>query len=121
MTRAAVIALAHGGGPLPLLGDPRHASIADSLRSKVPKILRLGTEDAPRAIVVVTAHWSETSPTISSGKRHPLEYDYSGFPAESYRIQYNAPGSPEIASEIAKAFENFGLRANLDNERGRSG
>ena len=27
MTRAPVIALSHGGGPLPLLGDPNHEDI----------------------------------------------------------------------------------------------
>src|ERR1700736_6413833 len=63
---APVIAVCHGGGPMPVLGDPDHASLVKSMTEKVPKILRLGTSDAPRAIVLVTAHWSQGRPTISN-------------------------------------------------------
>ncbi|KAG6182516.1 hypothetical protein E4U10_006998, partial [Claviceps purpurea] len=56
MPVAPVIALSHGGGPLPLLGDKNHDAIVSSLRNKVPQILRLGTPSAPKAMVLVTAH-----------------------------------------------------------------
>jgi aromatic ring-opening dioxygenase catalytic subunit (LigB family) len=59
-------------GPLPVLGDEGHKDIAASLRTRVPKLLKLGTPEAPRAIVVVTAHWKESQPTISSGAKHDL-------------------------------------------------
>lgn len=88
---APVISISHGGGPMPLLGDPSHRDITNSLQTKVPQILRLGTPDAPRAIIVVTAHWSTEKVTISSGKRHELYYDYAGFPPESYQIRHDAP------------------------------
>ncbi len=57
--RGAVVALSHGGGPMPVLGDPDSAALAQSLRTRVPAIL--GLDDParrPRAIVLVTAHWS---------------------------------------------------------------
>lgn len=119
MTRGSVIALSHGGGPMPLLGDPSHADIVASLKNKVPKILKLGTPDAPRAILLVTAHWSERRPTISSGKKHRLEYDYYGFPPETYNLEYDAPGSPEVAEEVERAMKNAGLNPELDDFRGR--
>ncbi|GJC83414.1 extradiol ring-cleavage dioxygenase [Colletotrichum liriopes] len=118
MTRGAVICVAHGGGPMPVLGDPGHASITASLKNRVPKILKLNTPEAPRAIVVVTAHWSEGRPTISSGERHDLYYDYGGFPREAYSLKYPAPGSPSIAQEVKKALENEGLSPVLDSRRG---
>jgi aromatic ring-opening dioxygenase catalytic subunit (LigB family) len=118
MPRAPVICLSHGGGPLPVLGDPRHAAITSSLRTRVPKLLRLGTPEAPRAIVVVTAHWSTDRPTVSSAARHPLLYDYYNFPAEAYRLKYDAPGSPEVARELYAALEKAGLKPELDPERG---
>ncbi|KAH8901979.1 Extradiol aromatic ring-opening dioxygenase [Coniochaeta sp. PMI_546] len=118
MPRAAAIAVSHGGGPMPVLGDPAHKDIVNSLRHRVPKILKLGTPDAPRAIVVVTAHWSEGRPTISSGKKHSLLYDYGGFPAAAYRLKYDAPGSPEVAEEVRQAFVNAGLNPVTDEERG---
>ena len=120
MTRAAVISLSHGGGPLPLLGDPNHKDIVRSLKNRVPKILRLGTPDAPRAIIVVTAHWSTTTPTISNAEKHPLYYDYGGFPPESYKLKYDAPGSPSVAQEVYQELSAAGLKPKMDAKRGTS-
>lgn len=118
MTRLApVISLSHGGGPLPLLGDPSHAAITKSLQTKVPKILRLGSPDAPKAIVLVTAHWSTSKVRVSSGARHSLLYDYYNFPPESYKIKHDAPGSPEVASLVEQALVNAGLECEKDAER----
>lgn len=103
---------------MPLLGDPGHAAITKSLKTKVPKILKLGTPDAPKAIVLVTAHWSTNKVTISSGSKHGLLYDYYGFPPESYEIKHDAPGSPEVAEEVAKALKEAGVECQKDPERG---
>jgi Catalytic LigB subunit of aromatic ring-opening dioxygenase len=116
--KGAVISLSHGGGPMPVLGDPGHKDIVDSLKTKVPEILRLNTPEAPKAIVVVTAHWSERVPTISNGKKHRLYYDYYGFPPESYKLKYDAPGSPEVAQEVYTALKEAGLKPEFDEERG---
>jgi aromatic ring-opening dioxygenase catalytic subunit (LigB family) len=86
----------------------------------VPKILKLGTPEAPKAIVLVTAHWSTDKVTISSGSRHELFYDYYGFPPESYEIKHNAPGSPEIANEVERALKAAGVPCEKDAERGIS-
>lgn len=118
MTRAPVIAISHGGGPMPLLGDPAHEHIVHSLRTRVPQLLRLGTPQAPRAIVLVTAHWSERNPTISSADKHKLYYDYYGFPPETYKIKYDARGSPDVAQEVAQALRDESLNPELDEERG---
>lgn len=117
MTRAPVIAFSHGGGPMPLLGDPSHAQIVSSLRNRVPSILKLNTADKPRAICLVTAHWSEHVPHISSGAAYKLYYDYYNFPAEAYKLKYPAPGSPEVAQEVAAAMKEEGLKPVLDEER----
>ncbi|KAG9253750.1 Extradiol ring-cleavage dioxygenase, class III enzyme, subunit B [Emericellopsis atlantica] len=108
MPLAPVIALSHGGGPMPLLGDPGHKSIVYSLQHRVPKILSLATSP-PKAIILVTAHWSTATPTISSGAHHDLLYDYGGFPKEAYEVKYPAPGHPQVAQQIAAAFEKEGL------------
>ena len=104
---------------MPILGDPDSAQLAKSLKTRAPAIL--GLDDParrPKAIVLVTAHWSETRPTISSGARHRLLYDYGGFPPEAYRLKYDAPGSPEIANRVAELFREEGLDPALDAERG---
>jgi hypothetical protein len=119
MSRVApVIALSHGGGPMPLLGDPQHAAITKSLKTRVPKILKLGTPEQPRAIVLVTAHWSTTYPKVSSGEKPDLYYDYGGFPDEAYHLKYPAPGSPEVAELVKKVLEEEGLKGEKDGSRG---
>lgn len=127
--RGPVIALSHGGGPMPLLGDPGSANITASLRSRVPEILRLDDPEParrPEAIVLVTAHWSTERPTISSGSRHALLFDYYGFPPETYRYEYEAPGAPELAEELAALYREEAAASGalaladpvLDAERG---
>lgn len=120
MSRVApVISISHGGGPMPILGDPSQAQITKSLKTKVPQILKLGTPEQPRAIVLVTAHWSTGIPTISSASKHELLYDYYGFPDEAYQLEYNAPGSPEVAALVEGALKEVGLEAKKDMKRGK--
>ncbi|KAH8652872.1 Extradiol ring-cleavage dioxygenase, class III enzyme, subunit B [Ilyonectria robusta] len=118
MPRASVICISHGGGPLPVIGGPGHEDIVHSLKTRVPKILKLGTPEAPRAIICVTAHWSENQPTISSADYHDLYYDYGGLPNEAYRLKYNAPGSSAIAHDVKKVLMEEGLAPVLDRSRG---
>ncbi|CAI4212463.1 unnamed protein product [Parascedosporium putredinis] len=103
--------------PLPILGDPNHGDIVASLSTRVPRILGLGTPRAPRAIIVVTAHWLEGHPTISSAPKHELYYDYYNFPEAAYSLKYDAPGSPEVAAEIRAAMLAEGLQPKLDAKR----
>lgn len=119
MARGAVIALSHGGGPMPLMGDPKHANLIRSMKERVPKILKLDSpSEKPRAILVVTAHWSEAHPTISSAASHKMYYDYSGFPPAAYELSYGAAGSPDVAKEVYAAFEAEGLNPQMDPDRG---
>ncbi|KAK4095648.1 hypothetical protein Purlil1_444 [Purpureocillium lilacinum] len=104
-------------GPLPILNDPGHKDIIYSLKNRVPKILRLGTPQQPKAIVLVTAHWTTDKPAVSSGKTHELLYDYYGFPPESYRLKYPAPGEPDVAARVGEAFAAQGLKPDLDPKR----
>ncbi len=112
MNTYTALFLSHGGGPLPLLGDPGHremVSCLEQIASMVPQ---------PEAIVVVSAHWEQYIPTITSGARPPLIYDYSGFPAESYDIRYPCPGEPALAQKIHNLLSDFSIRSELDEQRG---
>ena len=73
-TLAPVLYIPHGGGPLPLLGDPAHRQLVDFLEG-IPR--SLGT---PSAIVLISAHWEEELPTLTGGRHPELLYDYYGFP-----------------------------------------
>ncbi len=112
IARAPVLYLPHGGGPLPLLGDDNHQSMVDFL-SKIAAEL-----GKPKSIVMISAHWEEQQATITSARQPEIIYDYSGFPAESYQIQYPAPGDQKLASHVQQLIHNAGLEARLDGQRG---
>lgn len=111
--RAPALFLPHGGGPLPLLGDPSHAPLTRFLSTQVPKML-----NQPKAIVLVTAHWETSNPTISSADRHNLYFDYYGFPAESYKYTYPAPGRPGVARQVFDLLKQSGFSPQMDEKRG---
>ena len=106
-----VIYLSHGGGPLPLLGDPGHQNLITILKELTPPA-------KPAAILVISAHWEEGIPTVTSGASPSLIYDYYGFPKAAYEIQYPAPGSPELAHKVFKLLATAGIEAQLDEHRG---
>ena len=52
----------------------------------------------------------EKRPTLTSAEAPPLIYDYYGFPPESYKITYPAPGCPKLAqraAELLRCDQNF--------------
>lgn len=72
-----------------------------------------------RAILVVSAHWQTAGPLrVTSWSSAPLIYDFGGFPDELYRIQYPAPGDPELAARIVSLLRAAGWDAAPDAGRG---
>jgi len=109
---AQIVYFSHGGGPLPILGDPGHRAMVAFLK-KLPTMLR-----RPEAILLISAHWEEKEATLTSAANPPLFYDYYGFPEEAYTVHYPAPGNPEFAQSIATMLRAQGLPARLDAHRG---
>ncbi|WP_319581631.1 class III extradiol ring-cleavage dioxygenase [uncultured Pseudodesulfovibrio sp.] len=107
-----VLYISHGAGPLPVLGDEGHTEMVDNLKLLAREIPR------PSAILVVSAHWEETVPTVTTSKRPELYYDYYGFPAESYELQYPAPGEPDLARSVREALADKGFKTGTEDERG---
>ena len=73
---------------------------------------------APKAIVVVSAHWESDPIKITSSPSPDLLFDYGGFPPETYQYKYEAPGDPELASRIQRQLQKEGLKSELDDKRG---
>ena len=109
---ADILYIPHGGGPLPLLGDAGHDKLVRFL-TEIPTRIR-----RPDAILIISAHWEELKPMVTSRKQPGLIYDYSGFPEEAYAIEYPAPGQPELAEEIVGLFKSKGRTAWRHSQRG---
>ncbi len=109
---AQIVYFSHGGGPLPILGDASHKAMIDFM-VHLPLQLK-----KPDAILVISAHWEEPIATLLSTETPPMFYDYYGFPAEAYKINYPAPGNPQLAERIAAILENNNIPSRLDSARG---
>lgn len=72
----------------------------------------------PKGIVMVSAHWETPAPMVSTAQRPETIHDFGGFPDELYRIQYRAPGAPELAQRVKHVLDSAGLHAGLDPTRG---
>jgi 4,5-DOPA dioxygenase extradiol len=84
-----VLFLAHGAPPL--LDDAGWIAELAALGKALPR---------PKAIVVVSAHWEARPLSIGALQPVPLIYDFYGFPDRFYRLQYPAPGAPQVAQRI---------------------
>lgn len=110
---APVYYIPHGGGPMPLLDDPNHASLIRFLKALPQRIAR-----KPKAIVLISAHWEAAQPAVYGGTQHPMLFDYYGFPPHTYEFKYPAPGAPELAGRIAELLQAAGAPCSLETKRG---
>jgi 4,5-DOPA dioxygenase extradiol len=109
---AEIVYLSHGGGPLPILGDPSHKAMVDFIL-QLPAQLK-----KPSAIIVISAHWEESTATLLGAQNPSMLYDYYGFPDEAYTITYPTPGSPELAKRITGLLSKNNIPAHIDSHRG---
>lgn len=107
-----IIYFSHGGGPLPILGDPSHEKMITFMK-QLPQQLK-----KPDSVIVISAHWEETVPTIIGNESPPLLYDYYGFPEEAYKVEYPAPGNPELAETVKTLLKKKGIQSKITGKRG---
>jgi aromatic ring-opening dioxygenase catalytic subunit (LigB family) len=107
--------ISHGGGPWPWLKQemPGLDRLEASLQA-IPQDLGV----TPRAILVISGHWEERDFTVMSSAAPPMLYDYVGFPAHTYQIQYSAPGAPQVATRVQELLAQAGIETKSDPLRG---
>jgi 4,5-DOPA dioxygenase extradiol len=110
--KAQIVYFSHGGGPLPILGDPGHRAMVEFMTRLPERLAR------PAAILVISAHWEENVATLLGAAAPPMFYDYYGFPDEAYQVTYSAPGSPALADRIVDLLAEKNIPARIDRERG---
>ena len=108
--------VSHGGGPWTYMKD-QLGQMYDQLEASLQDMPRQigGT---PKAVLVISGHWEESDFTVSASPNPPMIYDYSGFPAHTYQVKYEAPGSPELAERVRSLLQDAGHSVRLDPDRG---
>eukprot|EP00238_Polyblepharides_amylifera_P009726 CAMPEP_0196580086 /NCGR_PEP_ID=MMETSP1081-20130531/26924_1 /TAXON_ID=36882 /ORGANISM="Pyramimonas amylifera, Strain CCMP720" /LENGTH=254 /DNA_ID=CAMNT_0041899869 /DNA_START=146 /DNA_END=910 /DNA_ORIENTATION=- len=107
------IYIPHGGGPYPLMNHAKHLELIAFLKS-LPETLPY----KPTAILVVSAHWEESTVTIQSHPNPPMLFDYGGFPPHTYEYTYPARNDATINRQVVSLLDSAGIQVKLDEKRG---
>jgi len=100
--------LSHGSPTLPLTDTPARSFLSQFS----------GTIARPKAILVISAHWETSVPTVSAVDRNDTIHDFRGFPQALYKLRYPAPGSPAVAARAADLLRASGIDCRIDQSRG---
>lgn len=111
---------AASAAPLPTVflshGSPMHALEAGAAGEAWAALgRRLGR---PRAILMASAHWETSRPTLGGAARPGTIHDFYGFPPPLYEIRYPAPGAPDVAARAHALLEEHRIDAEVDESRG---
>jgi len=106
--RAPALFLSHGAPDL-LLRDTEARAFLSDLGAQLPR---------PKAILVVSAHWSAPTVTVGTAESAQIIHDFFGFPDALYQYDYPAPGTPEIAGRVAEHLADQGIDVTTDIQRG---
>eukprot|EP00762_Andalucia_godoyi_P005614 ANDGO_00508.mRNA.1 4 len=115
--RLPVLFISHGGGPWPWMDFGARNGFAKlkEYLTDLPKQLPM---NEVKSILIVSAHWEESAVTVSTSARPGMVYDYGGFPAHTYKIQYAAPGNPQIAARVRALLRDSEIACKEDAKRG---
>jgi 4,5-DOPA dioxygenase extradiol len=100
--------VSHGAPTLPLEDVPARTFLT-SLGSRYRNV---------HAVLCVSAHWNTSRPAINAVEAPETIHDFYGFPAELYRMRYDARGSPDLAGQVVDLIHRAGLSCDLDDHRG---
>jgi aromatic ring-opening dioxygenase catalytic subunit (LigB family) len=101
MARLPSLYITHGGGPCFWMefGPPFGPHAFDKLRAYLTGLIA-SLPERPKAILVISGHWEEDRPTVSTAAKPGMLFDYYGFPEHTYHLSYPAPGAPDLAERV---------------------
>ncbi|MDB6162712.1 MAG: extradiol ring-cleavage dioxygenase [Xanthomonadaceae bacterium] len=94
------------GSPMNALERNRFTDAWRAFGASVPR---------PRAILMVSAHWTINATAVTAMPRPKTIHDFFGFPQALFDVQYPALGLPELAEEVADAVQPDYVGADHDS------
>jgi aromatic ring-opening dioxygenase catalytic subunit (LigB family) len=116
--RLPTLFIPHGAGPCFFMEWTRGPADTWDKTAAWLKGVVAGLPERPKAILVVSGHWEEPVFTVGSSPAPPMLFDYYGFPEETYRLRFDAPGSPALAKRVRELLGAAGLPTADDPARG---
>lgn len=118
LKRQPSLFIPHGGGPCFFMdwtwGSADTWQPTRLFLEKLPSTL----PERPRALLVISGHWEESAFTASAAANPQLIFDYSGFPEDTYRLTWPAPGNPDLAERVTGMLQAAKLPAAINSARG---
>jgi aromatic ring-opening dioxygenase catalytic subunit (LigB family) len=108
----------HGAGPCFFMDWTRGPADTWDRTAVWLKGLVAGLPERPKAILMVSGHWEAPRFTVGSSPKPGMIFDYHGFPEETYRLRFDAPGSPALAARVRELLAGSGFPTAEDPERG---
>ncbi|MDA0224790.1 MAG: class III extradiol ring-cleavage dioxygenase [Proteobacteria bacterium] len=108
MPSLPVVFLSHGS-PMHAIEPGTAGPVWRALAAALPR---------PRALLIASAHWETAQPAFTAHPHPETIHDFSGFPDALYRLRYDAPGDPVLASCAMDLARRAGLTAATDGARG---
>lgn len=108
MSRLPTLFVSHGSPMFAI--DPGVAGPAlSALGGQLPR---------PKAILVVSPHWTTREPRVSTSAAPDTVHDFGGFPAALYQLNYPAPGHPGLAARAMEVLRAADWQVDADGQRG---
>lgn len=107
-SRMPVVFVSHGA-PDALLKAPDTVGVWQEIGKRIPE---------PEGILVVSAHWETSVPTVSLATLPETIHDFSGFSPELHRMQYPVPGAPALAERAVSLLSSAAITPALHPDRG---
>lgn len=112
--RMPTLFIPHGGGAWPFSDgfvSPRESQALRRHLEELPSRL------APKALVIISAHWERPTTTVMTSPRPPMHDDF-GFRVPADALEWSAPGAPHIAEKMMDLLTHAGIPATRDERRG---
>lgn len=100
--------VSNGLPPMALMDDPYNSAL-----------INFGRNLEIKGIVAVSSHWISPGPIQISSNPHPfIQYNFSGFQEELYRLEYKTPYSVDLVEQVANLLDEDDFEVSLNPHYG---